>query len=47
MSLSLNNNSKSHISGIRHGTPLYIAPEIVKENKLSKAADVYRYVTHL
>ena len=43
MSLSLNNGSKSHISGIRHGTPLYIAPEIVKENKLSKAADVYSY----
>ena len=42
MSLSLNNNN-THISGICHGTPLYTAPEVVVQNKLSTAADLYSF----
>ena len=33
----------SHISGVRHGTPLYIAPEIISNGKASKSADVYSF----
>jgi hypothetical protein len=39
MSMSIRGND-SHISGVRHGTPLYIAPEIVQNGKASKSADV-------
>ena len=42
MSLSLNCD-KSHVSGIRHGTPLYIAPEVLSDSKVSKAADLYSF----
>ena len=42
LSLSLNCD-KSHISGIRHGTPLYIAPEVLANSKVSKAADLYSF----
>lgn len=38
--MNLRNNG-SHISGVRHGTPLYIAPEILKSGKASRSADVY------
>ena len=42
LSLSLKCD-KSHVSGVRHGTPLYIAPEIIKDSKLSKAVDLYSF----
>ena len=42
LSLSLNCD-KSHVSGIRHGTPLYVAPEVLTESKVSKAADLYAF----
>lgn len=35
--------NRSHLSGLRHGTPLYIAPEMVSHARVSKAADVYAY----
>ena len=31
------------MSGVRHGTPLYIPPEILANGKASKAADVYSF----
>ena len=42
MSLSLNCD-KSHVSGIRHGTPLYVAPEVLTDSKVSKATDLYSF----
>ena len=42
MSLSINMNM-THISGVHHGTPFYIAPEILRQGKASKASDVYSF----
>ena len=42
MSMNIRGN-KTHISGVRYGTPLYIAPEILQDGKASKAADVYSF----
>ncbi|GAX77123.1 hypothetical protein CEUSTIGMA_g4569.t1 [Chlamydomonas eustigma] len=42
MSMNIRGN-KTHISGVRHGTPMYIAPEILQNGKASKAADVYSF----
>ena len=39
MSMNIRGND-SHVSGVRHGTPLYISPEILQHGKASKAADV-------
>ena len=39
MSMNMSGN-KTHVSGVRHGTPLYISPEILHNGKASKAADV-------
>ena len=39
----MNAGQGSHISGVRHGTPLYISPEILNNGKASKAADVYSF----
>ena len=41
--MSLYAGGESHVSGVRHGTPLYIAPEILNNGKASKAADVYSF----
>ena len=42
--MSINIRGKdSHVSGVRHGTPLYIAPEILANGKAQKAADVYSF----
>ena len=38
--MSMNAGLGSHVSGVRHGTPLYMAPEILIDGKTSKAADV-------
>ena len=38
--LSMNAGFGSHVSGVKHGTPLYMAPEILIDAKASKAADV-------
>lgn len=35
--------TRSHISGVRHGTPLYIAPEILRSGTASRSADVYSF----
>jgi serine/threonine protein kinase len=35
--------NRSHLSGLRHGTPLYVAPEVVAHARVSKAADVYAF----
>ncbi|GAX82902.1 hypothetical protein CEUSTIGMA_g10328.t1 [Chlamydomonas eustigma] len=37
------NVDKSHLSGVRSGTPLYVALEIMRDGKTSKAADVYSF----
>ncbi len=42
MSMNIRGN-KTHVSGVRHGTPMYISPEIVRNGKASKAADVYSF----
>ena len=42
MSASLK-GSKSHVSGVKQGTPMYIAPEIYQTGQASKAADVYSF----
>ena len=42
MSMNIRDNH-SHVSGVRHGTPLYVAPEILKNGKASKSADVYSF----
>lgn len=42
MSMNMSQN-KTHVSGVRHGTPLYISPEILRNGKASKAADVYSF----
>ena len=42
MSMNIRGN-KTHISGVRHGTPMYISPEILRNGKASKAADVYSF----
>ena len=39
MSMNIRAN-KTHVSGVRQGTPLYISPEILHNGKASKAADV-------
>ena len=39
MSMNMSDN-KTHVSGVRHGTPLYISPEILHNGQASKAADV-------
>lgn len=36
-------NSKSHVSGMRKGTPLYIPPEVLNEGKGRKAADLFPF----
>jgi serine/threonine protein kinase len=41
--LSIHAGVGSHVSGVRHGTPLYIPPEILANGKASKAADVYSF----
>jgi serine/threonine protein kinase len=42
--MSLNMSGKdTHVSGVRHGTPLYIPPEILKSGKASRAADVFSF----
>jgi serine/threonine protein kinase len=40
LSVKLSSN-QTHMSGMRHGTPLYVAPEILQHARMSKAADVY------
>ncbi|KAL6753967.1 kinase-like domain-containing protein [Haematococcus lacustris] len=35
--------NKTHVSGVRHGTPLYMAPEILRSERAAKAADVYAF----
>lgn len=35
--------SRTHIEGFCSGTPLYMAPEVLKSGHASKAADVYAY----
>ncbi|GAX77870.1 hypothetical protein CEUSTIGMA_g5312.t1 [Chlamydomonas eustigma] len=35
--------SNTHVSGVRQGTPLYMAPEIMRDGRSSKAADVYSF----
>jgi len=42
MSIKMGGN-QTHVSGVRHGTPLYIAPEVLREGRASKAADVYAF----
>jgi serine/threonine protein kinase len=42
MSMNMSQN-KTHVSGVRHGTPLYISPEILRNGKASKAADVFSF----
>ena len=42
MSMNIRGN-KTHVSGVRHGTPMYISPEILRNGKASKAADVYSF----
>jgi len=42
MSMKIQGN-QTHVSGVHHGTPLYIAPEILADGKASKAADVYSF----
>ena len=39
--LSLHLNKGTHVSGARHGTPLYMAPEVLQSGRSSKASDVY------
>jgi serine/threonine protein kinase len=34
---------KTHMSGISHGTPLYMAPEVVQQQRTSKASDVWSF----
>lgn len=34
---------QTHLSGVGHGTPLYIAPEVMTQRRVSKAADVYAF----
>jgi len=41
MSMNIRNNS--HVSGVKHGTPLYIAPEILRTGTASRGADVYSF----
>ena len=43
MSTNMSGN-KTHVSGVRHGTPLYISPEILHNGQASKAADVWVHV---
>ena len=35
--------NQTHVSGQRHGTPLYAAPEVIRDAQISKAADVYSF----
>ncbi|GAX77869.1 hypothetical protein CEUSTIGMA_g5311.t1 [Chlamydomonas eustigma] len=42
LSKSIHGNM-THVSGIKQGTPLYAAPEILREARTSKAADVYSF----
>ena len=37
------NANQTHVSGQHHGTPLYIAPEVVQHGKVSPASDVYAF----
>ncbi|KAL6759178.1 kinase-like domain-containing protein [Haematococcus lacustris] len=34
---------QTHVSGVRHGTPLYLAPEVLQTSQSSRAADVYAF----
>lgn len=34
---------KTHVSGVNHGTPYYLSPELMSHNQLHKASDVYAY----
>ncbi|GAX77871.1 hypothetical protein CEUSTIGMA_g5313.t1 [Chlamydomonas eustigma] len=42
LSKSIHGNN-THVSGVKQGTPLYVAPEILREGRSSKAADVYSF----
>ncbi|GAX74864.1 hypothetical protein CEUSTIGMA_g2310.t1 [Chlamydomonas eustigma] len=42
MSMRIQAN-QTHVSGIRNGTPLYMAPEILASSRASKSADVYSF----
>jgi serine/threonine protein kinase len=42
MSMRMRMN-KSHASGIRQGTPFFMAPEISRECRLHRASDVYAF----
>ena len=34
---------QTHVSGVPRGTPMYIAPELLRTGQTSKASDVYAY----
>lgn len=40
-------DSRNHLSGIFAGTPFYAAPEISREGRLSKKADVFSFAVIL
>jgi serine/threonine protein kinase len=35
--------NRTHMSNVGHGTALYMAPEVVAQKRVSKAADVYAF----
>jgi serine/threonine protein kinase len=42
MSMRLGAN-QTHVSNVHHGTPLYIAPEVLHKAQAARAADVYSF----
>ncbi len=38
-----NQANHTHVSGVHNGTPLYIAPEVLRTGKAAPASDVYAY----